>query len=290
MLKIVLSREQLRSITQAGFYLLFLTAPLLDVFRFDVLNINFIIFGQRWMMGFEISDLACFDIRYSAQNVFLNFLLPILVFIILSGLVAWKYGRIYCGWLCPHFSVVETINRLMLKYLDQTTFWEKSPAKKSAALAWLFVLIICVIIAFIWSFALLGYFYPPKLIISGLLNFDLSMIPSLFLLFMTIILTLDFYFVRHLFCKFGCSFGILQSLAWMANNNAMVIGFDKSRANLCQMCDSQCDKSCPMNLPVRGVKRAKSTCTQCGVCLTACDKAQSVNPRGRLIHWEKNTE
>ncbi|MCP4801449.1 MAG: 4Fe-4S binding protein, partial [Bacteroidetes bacterium] len=23
----------------------------------------------------------------------------------ICGVLIWKYGRIYCGWLCPHFSV-----------------------------------------------------------------------------------------------------------------------------------------------------------------------------------------
>jgi len=104
---------------------------------------------------------------------------------------------------------------------------------------------------------------------------------------MTTVLTLDFFFARHLFCKYGCSVGMLQSFAWMGNPEALVIGFDKSRASLCQSCDNECDKACPMRLPVRGIKRAKITCTQCGVCLTACDSVQQQagNNEFRVIDW-----
>lgn len=287
---LTLSREQIRTITQSGFYLLFLCAPLLNIFRFDILEGHFIVFGHSWMLGLESSEFECLDNSHSVQNILLNFLLPVFILILFSGLIAWKYGRIYCGWLCPHFSVVESINRMMLKHLKRVTFWEKASENNKQVLPWLLVLSLCIVIAFIWSYILLGYIYPPRLLSSNLFHLELSFGPSLFLLVVTIILTIDFFFARHLFCKYGCSFGILQSFAWMANSKSMVIGFDTSRAHLCQSCDSECDKACPMRLPVRGIKRAKFTCTQCGICLNACDEAQSHNPQGRLIHWVSNMQ
>ncbi|WP_368506776.1 4Fe-4S binding protein [Colwellia sp. 1_MG-2023] len=33
----------------------------------------------------------------------------------------WRFGRIYCGWLCPYFSVVELLNDLMLEQLNRVT-------------------------------------------------------------------------------------------------------------------------------------------------------------------------
>ncbi len=284
------SREQLRTISQSSFYLLFLFAPLLDIFRFDIIEGHFVILGHSWMFGLEYSEFECLDTSHSVQTVLLNFLLPVIIFIVLSGFIAWQYGRIYCGWLCPHFSVVEMINQLMLKHFKRVTLWEK-PLNNSHTIGLkFFVLVVCIIIAFVWSFVILGYIYPPKLLSIEFIHGQLSFGPALFLLVMTIILTLDFFFARHLFCKFGCSVGIFQSFFWMANRKAMVIGFDSSRASLCQSCHSECDQSCPMRLPVRSIKRSKFTCTQCGVCLTACDAVQKDNPQGRLIHWVTGEE
>jgi len=284
------TREQIRTVIQASFYLLFLSAPLLDIFRFDIVEGHFVIFGTPWFFGLEISKFECLDNSHAVQKVFLNFILPLVVLILLSGLIAWRYGRIYCGWLCPHFSVVETINRLMLKHLNRIIFWEKPLGTDRQALPWLLVLSTCFFIAFIWSYALLGYIYPPVLLSKNICHLELSFGPLLFLGVMTIILTIDFFFARHLFCKFGCSLGILQSFVWMANSNSMVVGFDKSRAHLCQPCDSECDKACPMRLPVRSIKRSKFTCTQCVICLNVCDDVQVDNPQGRLIHWVTNEE
>ena len=283
--KKLLLREQWRIISQSSFYLLFLCAPLLDIFRFDIIEGHFIIFHHSWMFGLESSQYECIDTSHSVSTVLVNFLLPILLVILFAGVFAWKYGRIYCGWLCPHFSVVETINRLMENYLNRVTLWEKPNKEGQTGFARVFIFCVCFVIAFIWSFVLLTYIYPPNLLLSNLMHFELSFGPTLFLVIMTLVLTLDFFFARHLFCKFGCSVGLLQSFAWMANRRSMVIAFDPSRANLCQSCDNECDKSCPMRLPVRSIKRAKITCTQCGVCLTACDNVQKNNPDGRLIHW-----
>ncbi len=288
----VISREKLRTISRYTFYLLFLTAPVFNIFRFDLYEGYFVVFGQPWTLGLQSTEFQCVDTATQVRNLLLNFILPVIILVVFSILAAWKYGRIYCGWLCPHFSVVETINALMLKQLGRVTLWEKKPAEKKQFIAWLLVLGLCMIIAFIWSFTLLSYLLPPKALALDLYHFELSLGATIALLVLTSILTFDFFFARHLFCKYGCSYGMLQSFAWMANSKAMVIGFDKSRANLCQSCDDECDKSCPMRLSVRGIKRAKFPCTQCGICLDTCnevqEKAQSGEPR--LINWVSNKE
>ena len=43
---------------------------------------------------------------------------------------AWRWGRLYCGWLCPHFSVVETINGLMTRATGRPSVWEHRPLPK----------------------------------------------------------------------------------------------------------------------------------------------------------------
>ncbi len=279
-------RERLRTLIRYSFYLLFLLAPWLDIFRFDLNAGHFVIFGHAWIFGLEPSQYQCFDTPTQVKHLVFNFIVPVVVLVSAFIFLSWKYGRLYCGWLCPHFSVVETINRLMEKYLGRVTLWEK-PLRDSKSGAWLFILLLCLLIAFIWAFTILSYVLPPFELFHGLLRADLTFGPSVSLLVMTLVLTLDFFFARHLFCKYGCSVGMLQSFAWMGNPSALVIGFDKSRASLCQSCDNECDKACPMRLPVRGIKRAKITCTQCGVCLTACDSVQekAANNELRVINW-----
>ncbi len=282
-----ISRERLRTVSRYSFYLLFLLAPWLDIFRFDLTAGHFVILGHAWIFGLEPSQYQCFDTPTQVRHLVLNFILPVVFLVAAFIFISWKYGRLYCGWLCPHFSVVESINRLMERYLGRVTFWEKASIEHKGISRWLIVLSACIIIAFVWAFTILSYVIPPQNLIQGIIDVHLSFGPVIFLLLMTLVLTLDFFFARHLFCKYGCSVGMLQSFAWMGNRKALVIGFDKSRASLCQSCDNECDKACPMRLPVRGIKRAKITCTQCGICLNACDAVQvkAHNNEPRVINW-----
>lgn len=281
-------REKIRFFTRSSFFLLFIFAPFLDIFRLDLTLGHFILFGQPWTLGLESFQLGHGDAAEAAMTLFTHAFLPVLSFIIIVALIIWRMGRVYCGWLCPHFSVVEIFNDMMLKQLNRVTLWEKASQKTRGALPWLLVFFSCILMAFVWAFSLLSYMLPPRELIPDFLHGELGAGSTRFLLVATTIFTIDFFFARHLFCKFGCAVGLFQSLIWMANSKAMVVSFDKPRAYLCQYCDRECDRSCPMRLHTRSIKRVKFTCTQCGQCLNTCDRVQYHNPGGRVINWVTN--
>ncbi len=278
-------REKIRIFTRSSFFLLFILAPFLNIFRLDLTLGHFIIFGQPWTLGLESFQQGQGDAVSAAITLLTRAFFPVLSFIVIVSFIIWKMGRIYCGWLCPHFSVVEIFNDMMLKYLNRVTIWEKASKKTNGILPWLLVFFSCALMGFVWSFSLLSYLLPPKELIPDLLNGELGAGSTRFLIAATTIFTIDFFFARHLFCKFGCAVGLFQSLIWMANSRAMVVSFDKPRAQLCQSCNRECDRACPMRLHTRSIKRAKFTCTQCGQCLNACDQVQHDNPDGRVINW-----
>lgn len=283
-----MNREKIRTLTRTSFFLLFIFAPFLDIFRLDLTLGHFILFGQPWTLGLESFQQGQGDAASAAITLLTRAFLPVLSFIVIIAIIIWKMGRIYCGWLCPHFSIVEIFNDMMLKHLNRVTLWEKASKKSQGVLPWMLVFFSCALMAFVWAFSLLSYLLPPKELIPDLLHFELGAGSTRFLIVATTIFTLDFFFARHLFCKFGCAVGIFQSLIWMANSKAMVVSFDKSRAHACQSCDRECDRACPMRLHTRSIKRAKFTCTQCGQCLNTCDEIQKDNPDGRIINWVTN--
>ena len=98
-------------------------------------------------------------------------------------------------------------------------------------------------------------------------------------------LSIEFLFARHLFCRYACAVGLFQSLAWMSNRDAMVVGFQRERAADCASCYSACDHVCPMRLKPRNVKQVMFTCTQCAQCVAACETVQHGNPNGSLLAW-----
>lgn len=290
----MMTLQQSRITAKITFFALFLFAPLLNIFRFDLDLGHFIIFGQAWTISID-SILHGGDSVDAAIKIFTRVLLPGIAFVAVSGGLIWKYGRIYCGWLCPHFSVVELINDLMLKKLNRVTLWEKASKKSQGLIPKFIVFIAAISMAFVWAVGLLSYLLDPQMLLSGLANVDLDFGASVFITVATIVFTVDFIFARHVFCKYGCALGIFQSLIWMANNKAMVIKFDRARAKACRECESYnkhkpCDQACPMRLPTRNMKRAKFTCTQCVQCVSACNDVQKDNPEGGLLKWVNGDE
>jgi len=289
-----MNKQKIRSMTKLSFFVLFICAPLLNIFRFDLDLGHFIIFGQSWTINIA-PILYGGDSIDAAIKIFVRVLIPGMVFVGIMGFIIWKYGRIYCGWLCPHFSVVEMINDLMLKQLNRVTIWEKASKKSSHYLPKFTIFIAAASMAFIWAVGLLSYLLDPKILLVDLVNLNLDFRSVIFITVATIVFTADFIFARHVFCKYGCALGLFQSLIWMANNKAMVIKFDRARAKACRECEHSnghkpCDQACPMRLPTRNMKRAKFTCTQCVECVSACNEVQKNNPGGGLLAWVSGDE
>jgi polyferredoxin len=290
--------QRYRAWTQIGFFALFTVTPIFDLFRYDLTRKHAYFLTHPWHIGIDDLIAGGGEPLAAAVNLIFFLFLPILGTLALIIGVAWKWGRLYCGWLCPHFSVVETINRLMLFASGKHSVWEKkqtppwepdgtpSPRDKRY---WLVVVPAAIGFAFAWALVGLTYLMPPLQVYEGLISFSLLPGEVIFLSAATTVLSLEYLFARHLFCRYGCAIGIFQSFAWMVNKKAMVVGFDRKRLTDCAGCldghGSACDAVCPMRLKPRNMKRWMFACTQCGQCLSACATVNRTNPQGQLLRW-----
>lgn len=281
-------------LTQIGFFALFLLAPPLDLLRIDLNLGHAIFFGQDWTLGIDDFLAGRADIADAALNLLLLGLLPLAL---IGGLLigsAWRWGRLYCGWLCPHFSVVELINRLMRRASGRPTLWERQPLPREQADGhvetpspryWLPTVATAIAFAFLWAVVLLTYLLPPAEVYGNLFHGRLTANQFTFIAVATAALSVEFLFARHLFCRYACAVGLFQSLAWMANRDAMVVGFAMERARERQSCNNACDNACPMRLKPRGLKRKMFTCTECGECVSACIQVQARQGEATLMRW-----
>jgi len=283
-----------RLLAQAGFFILFVLAPLFDLFRLDLNLGHFFFLGMNWTLGFEDFLAKRIDGTEFGINIMVRAGLPILSVIAAGVWISWKYGRLYCGWLCPHFSVVETLNGVMRRATAKHSIWDRHPSPERRADGrpvqpnpwyWLLLVPLAAAFAFVWAVALLTYLLTPSEIYGNLWHGTLTRNQTIFLSAATSVLFLEFMFARHLFCRFGCAVGYFQSLAWMGNRKALIIGFDRRRAETCASCDAACDHACPMRLKPRTIKRHMFTCTQCHQCSDACTQVQKDNPQGTLLKW-----
>jgi polyferredoxin len=293
------SIQRWRSVTQIGFFTLFVLAPPLDIFRYDLTLGNFILFGHDWTLNLDALQHGQASSMDAAINVLLLGLIPILIIVVGFLFIAWRWGRIYCGWFCPHFSVVELINKLMVRAFGKPGIWEKERLpqtqpdgriQQTSYWYWLPTLLAVLVFALLWSVSLLTYLLPPFEIYHNILHGELTRNQSIFLIAATSAFCIEFLLARHLFCRFGCAVGLFQSLAWMANRRAMVISFNTVNARACKSCNNACDNACPMRLQPRTIKRKMFTCTECGECISACTQVQGGDPQHSLLHWVDGDE
>ncbi len=305
--------QRLRLAAQCFFFALFILAPPFDLLRYDLTRGHAYFLGMEWHLGIAgyLVKPKLMGIDEAAANIFLRLFLPVFGASLLLVAISWHWGRIFCGWACPHFAVVEILNPLVRRATGKLSLWDNKPlpGPGGRALAWVPTVLVAIAIAFLWAVALLTYVVPPAEVYGHLFNFSLTRVQTLFIGIATTLLTLEFIFARHLFCRYGCSVGLFQSLAWMMNRGALVVGFERQRASDCADCyatsglgNAACEMACPMRLRPRVPKRQMFSCTQCGLCIDACstvqphallswvaDEAAHANEaRMSLMGWEKH--
>jgi ferredoxin-type protein NapH len=298
-------RQRRRFIWQTGFFLLFALAPVFNIFRYDLDAGHAWLLGMPWRLGLDAFMAGKIGALEAGGNILLRLFLPLLAGA--GGLMyfAWRWGRIYCGWLCPHFSAVETINQLMRRASGKFSVWDRQPipprnpdgsARPSHPAWWIPTVLFAVGFAALWAVVLLTYLLPPAEVYGRLWAMNPTRNQSIFLIAATTVLTLEFLFARHLFCRYGCAVGVFQSLAWMSNRGAMVVGFERPRAADCNACYESgnsgggpgyaaCEGVCPMRLRPRTTKQKMFTCTQCAQCVDACGTVQGARGKESLLRW-----
>ena len=288
--------QRRRLLFQLGFFALFLLAPALNLLRFDLTEAQLWFLGQRWSLGIDASRAGEITANQAALQIILRAFLPAIVIIGVFLGVAWRYGRLYCGWLCPHFTLVETLNGVLQRACGKLSLWDRHRTRRTgiqpSARWWPVFFGLCTVFGFLWAITLLTYLLPPASIWGGLIHGTLTPNQARFLMAGSLIFTLEFAFARHLFCRFGCAVGLFQSLVWMANPKGMVVAFRREQARDCRTCStaahpqgSACDNGCPMRLHPRNIKRMMFSCVQCGQCLDACEETQTAQGREPLLEW-----
>jgi polyferredoxin len=281
----VIKRPNKRLIYQISFFILFALTPVFDIFRLDLNYGHFIILGYDLKLNLQELINQQASTSMLASRILSHILLPILGASVLFLLIAWRWGRLYCGWLCPHFTVVEYINSFMRRASGKPSFWEPQlpehqlDGTKANINGWWWIptMFMIALFAFTWAVLALTYLLTPSEIYSNLWHFSFSRNQTIFITAVTLAFIVEFTFARHLFCRYACAVGVFQSLVWMGNEKAMVVGYNSRRAKDCKGCDKSCEHACPMRIKPRAIKRKIFTCTQCFECVDACTRVQAKN-------------
>ncbi len=208
-------------------------------------------------------------------------------------------GRVWCGFTCPQtvwtlmFISVEHLcegDRNKRIKLDQQP-WSVDKVLRKGAKHGLWVLI-----AFITGATFVGYFYPIRELLMGLIPFrnDVGMLqigapaPAAFwTLFFTGMTYLNAGWMREQVCKYMCPYARFQSV--MYDSETLAVHYDPKRGEKrgprkptddykanglgdCIDC-SWCVQVCPVDIDIRDGLQYE--CINCGLCVDACNAVMS---------------
>lgn len=270
--------QPLRRIVEISAVLLFLGIPFItlnghSLLRFDIPSLRLFMFGK------------IIPIEY----FFVVLTLILLVIFFLMWLTQ-SFGRIWCGWLCPQTIVSDlttfidnkkkTINKRMGDEAANPTVQNLRKNQNKSWLNQVFAYIVLVPVSVLLAAASIWYFVSPYDFFQRLGEGNLSSVESGFWMVLSIIIFLNFAFIRRRFCASICPYGMMQSLLF--DEHTLIVGLDPDRAQECIKC-LRCVNVCPTGIDIRdGLNNA---CIACARCVDACAGVMQKLKKKTLIDY-----
>ena len=268
-----LSLKTYRRICQIGVAVAFILIPLLNHYRINYLTGNFLSFNAA---GLPLADpLAVLQI--TIKNYYLSVDLLIGAGIALG--LAMILGTVFCSWMCPFGLFSELMHTLSKKFLPKTY---KGLTIKGTGFR---------IKIFLFSLGLVGFlFFSTTPVLNQLslpawysrifqFYFEQKHI-SLAIIFLMVILLVEFAARRRLWCLYICPQSFLIIVAKLANPQRLKVGFQEENC-LCKKDQDPCLQSCSLSLnPKRFDNVLETGCNNCGDCIVACKK------RGKALGFQ----
>lgn len=183
------------------------------------------------------------------------------ILMIIGFMLAFLFGPVFCGWICPLGTVQEWVGKLGHKIFKRK-YNHFIPTKLDKILRYLrYLILIWVVYVTATSGRLIFAEYDPYF---ALFNFWTSEVAlgSLIVLGLTLLLSV---FVERPWCKYACPYGAILGIT-----NLFRVFQIKRAASTCKA-DGACSIMCPMNIPVDSLTTVRDH--QCISCLECTSEA-----------------
>ena len=183
------------------------------------------------------------------------------VLMIIGFALAFLFGPVFCGWVCPLGTVQEWVGKLGRKFFKRR-YNHFIPARLDNLLRYMRYLVLAwVLYVTAVSGQLIFASYDPYFALFNFWTAEVA-IGSLLILGLTLVLSV---FVERPWCKYACPYGAVLGLT-----NLFRVFKIKRSESTCKA-DGACYIMCPMNIPVDSLKTVRDH--QCISCLECTSEA-----------------
>ncbi len=239
---------------------------MLAIFIIPMINLLEIYFIKGTFYSMDIGELAISDPLTIFQVLFSSkiFNITMLASILIPVLLMLLLGRVWCSFFCPYYTIVEFLAwiRKKLKLKSIKPKYKKGDSSRSNTIRFIF-LISGLILTGITGIPILNLILTHGIISSqalilvkfGYLTFEI--------VFVILLLLIEFFLIDKFWCKYLCPSGTLLSL--LKFKKGMRVKKQVSECSGCNMCITVC----PMGLDPQ-TEGDNILCNNCGDCIDAC--------------------
>lgn len=256
-----------RRVIQFACFLIFVALPFFNVMRFDIPRQRFYFAGyELWINEFGI----------------LFFTMLFMLYVVTAA--SMLYGRIYCGYFCPQMIFSEAslaVEERLKKFVNKRFI--KLPAKRRQLMSRVMFYAVLAAASVFLAFVFISYFVEPRDLLGRLFMLDFQTAGGIAGATTTLIVFLDFAFVRQTFCKTVCPYGYLQGM--LGDKETLIVQYRDGQGadKVCIEC-KKCVRVCHMGIDIRN-SPFQIECIHCGECIDACEDVLGRLGKPGLIHY-----
>ncbi len=208
------------------------------------------------------------------------------------------YGRIWCGYGCPHTVFVDIFIKIEAYFQgdrNQRILLDKQPLNKLKFIKKFLTYLSWFGVSFLFAFGWVCYFYGSDKLVKDIFKNSVGTNAFSWLTGLTLSTMLFAGFLRSKVCTFMCPYGRFQSA--MIDNDTSVVTYDYLRGEIrgkqnleinspsdCIDC-GKCVIVCPMGIDIRDGLQME--CIGCGLCIDACNTVmQKIGKKEDLISYK----
>ena len=253
------------------------------------------------LLDFAHGRFAALGASFQAHDAPL-FLLIGGAFILTIALISALWGRAWCGWACPQTVFVEGIFRSIERWIEGDALARRRLDDAPMSSQKIFKRVVKWVLFTIAAIAIAHSFLAILIGSDELLRAQRGTPLESWGTFLSagtlsLILLLDFGWLREQFCLIACPYGRLQSVLMDANSVSVAYdakrgeprrGTASSASGDCVDCN-RCVKVCPTGIDIRnGAQQLE--CIACAACIDVCDDvmARLKKPLGLIRHASEN--
>jgi cytochrome c oxidase accessory protein FixG len=197
-------------------------------------------------------------------------------------------GRVFCGWLCPHSVLLETVFRPLERLIRGKTPTETGQARWRFSAVWLGLGLISMVLACGITALFIGQAGYGWILMPDAKEHPVA---TGFWVISAGLILFNFAWLREQTCTIICPYGRIQSV--MLDPHSLAVAYDARRgeprgawgttAGNCIDC-RRCVAVCPTGIDIRNGSQME--CIHCAACIDACDAtmARLHQPPGLIRH------